>query len=81
MRTNSELEIYCGNVDDNFDTLKKVCEAEASKLSVSLSVKSGEILEIPFWTDDIPELICVGKFFLSDNGCVKYDLDFSQSTL
>lgn len=81
MKLNPELSIRCGNADDSFDTLKKACEVEASKLSTSLSIKSGEIFEIPFWTKDFPELICVGKFCLSDNGSVKYELDFSASTL
>lgn len=73
--------IHCGNADDNVETLKKMCEVEALKLCQTLHVKSGEILEIPFWTSDIPELICVAKFSLSDDGSVKHELDFSESTL
>lgn len=73
--------IHCGSADDNLETLKKVCEVEATKLCLTLNVKSGEILEIPFWTSDFPELICVGKFSMSDNGSVNFDLDFSESTL
>lgn len=73
--------IRCGSAYDNLETLKIMCEVEASKLCLTLDVKSGEILEIPFWTKDFPELICVGKFCLSDNDSVNYELDFSASTL
>lgn len=81
MKSNSELSIDCGSADDSFDTLKKACESEALKLCTSLIVKPGEVIEVPFWTSDFPELICVGKFTLSNEGSVKYELDFSQSTL
>lgn len=80
MKSNPQ-SIHCGSADDNFEALKKTCETEASKLSRSLIIESGKVVEIPFWTNDIPELICIGKFALSDKGIVEYELDFSESTL
>lgn len=80
MKTNPQ-SIHCGSSDDSFDKLKKVCEAEASKLCKSLNIESGEIIEIPFWTSDFPELVCIGKFSITNDGIVKYELDFSESTL
>lgn len=80
MKSNPQ-SIHCGSTDDSFESLKKMCELEASKLCPTLDVRFGEIIEIPFWTSDFPELICVGKFSLTNDGIVKYELDFSESTL
>lgn len=78
---NNELTIHCGSVDDSFGTLKKKCEAEAAKLCTTIQLSKDSITEIPFWTSDFPELICVGKFSLADDGSVKYELDYSECTL
>lgn len=79
MKSNPE-SIHCGNAEDSFDSLKKTCEEEAKKLCVTLSMAQGEVVEIPFWTSDFPELICVGRFSKSDD-VVTYELDYSESTL
>lgn len=79
MKPNPE-SIRCGNAGDSFESLKKLCEEEAKKLSETLEMAHGCVKEITFWTSDIPELICVGTFTKSDN-CVIYELDYSQSTL
>lgn len=79
MKSNPEA-IHCGNTEDSFESLKKACEEEAKKLCESLNVATGEVVEIPFWTSDFPELICVGKFTKSDER-VMFDLDYSESTL
>jgi hypothetical protein len=73
--------IHCGNADDGFDTLKRLCEAKANELCSTLELSSDETKEIPFWTSDFPELICVGKFSKSDAGNVIYELDYTESTL
>lgn len=80
MKYNQELTIHCGNADDNFEKLKSLCESEAEKLCLKVEI-GAEPIEIPFWTEDFPELICVGKFSKGENGRVKYELDFSESTL
>lgn len=79
MKSNPE-SIHCGNAEDSIESLKKTCEEEAKKLCVSLSLAQGEVVEIPFWTSDFPELICVGRFSKSDD-IVTYELDYSESTL
>lgn len=79
MKSNPE-SIHCGNAEDSFESLKKACEEEAKKLCESLNVVPGEVVEIPFWTSDFPELICVGRFSKSDD-VITYKLDYSESTL
>lgn len=80
MKTNQEIEVNCGKTNDSFEKLKRLCEIEAEKICLEIDVVSNSF-EIPFWTEDIPELICVGKFYKGENGVVRYDLDFSESTL
>lgn len=80
MKSNKELTVHCGNPDDSFEKLKRLCESEAEKLCLKIEIGAKPI-EIPFWTKDFPELICVGKFSKGENGRVKYELDFSESTL
>ncbi len=72
--------IHCGNAEDSFEKLKGLCESEAEKICSEIEIGT-EPVEIPFWTEDFPELICVGIFSKGENGCVKYELDFSESTL
>lgn len=36
---------------------------------------------VAFWTEDFPELICVGRFKKDNEGNIDYTLDFSESTL
>ena len=79
MKSNPE-SIRCGHAEDSFEALKKACEKEANNLCVTLNLAQGDVVEIPFWTSDFPDLICVGKFSKSDKG-VTYELDFSESTL
>lgn len=84
MKTNKQeqrISIHCGKVTDDFDTLKMLCEKEAEKLKVTIQIADQSILSIPFWTADIPELICVGKFYKDEQNSICYNLDFSESTL
>lgn len=80
MKSDQEIAVHCGNTNDSFERIKRLCEIEAEKICLKIDVMS-KPLEIPFWTEDIPELICVGKFYKGENGVVRYDLDFSESTL
>jgi len=78
----SEIQsIVCGNVYDGFDTLIGLCEAKAKELCSTLEMSSNQTIEIPFWTSDIPELICVGRFSKSAEGNVIYELDDTLTTL
>lgn len=73
--------IHCGNRMDNFEHLKQLCLLEAEKLIDHIDFSDSNNVKIPFWTKDIPELICVGTFYKDEDGAVTFDLDFSQSTL
>lgn len=75
------INIKCGATADSFDNLKKLCEAEAEKLLATVDLTSEPTAIATFWTADIPELIGVGKFYKDESGAVRYDLDFSESTL
>ena len=75
-----DLTVHCGNTDDGFEKLKSLCDNEAKKLCSKISIAPDSTVEVPFWTEDFPELICVGRF-LKDGEGVKYELDFSESTL
>lgn len=77
---NTKYAISCGKVSDNFETLKILCREEANKILSTYDIPDNG-LTIPFWTTDIPELICVGKFYKDKNNKLTYELDFSQSTL
>lgn len=75
-----DLTVYCGNTDDSFEKLKSLCDNEAKKLCSMISIAPDSTVEVTFLTEDFPEFICVGRF-LKDGEVVKYELDFSESTL
>lgn len=79
MNNEMGFSVHCGNSNDGLDRLKSICEKEAECLQIDLSV--GETIKIPFWTSDIPELICIGSFGKNDDCEMGYELDFSQNTL
>lgn len=58
-----------------------LCKKEADKLLKTIDVSSQSTISVAFWTVDIPELICIGNFSKEKDGGVRYDLDFSQTTL
>ncbi len=66
-----------GSVNDNLEKLKKLCNEKAEQMAKTMK----EDFEVPFWTADIPELICIAKFNKKEDGSFAYILDFSQSTL
>ena len=75
------INIKCGTTEDSFDALKQQCEKEAKKLLETIYLSTQPTAIATFWTADFPELIGVGKFYKDENGAVRYDLDFSESTL
>lgn len=77
----TEISIHCGKTRDSLEKLKMLCKEEAEKLLTTIDVSNGAIINVPFWTADFPELICIGKFQRDKNGKIVYDLDFSESTL
>ncbi len=71
-----------GKNDDNSNKLEKLCKQKAKTLVEIIDMTEQSEISIPFWTNDTPtELICVCKLFVDKIGNVKYNLDFSQSTL
>lgn len=77
----TDISIKCGKISDNYEKLETLCKEEAEKLSNTIQIPNQEVVSVPFWTSDIPELICVGNFSRDENDSVIYELDFSQSTL
>ena len=81
MNLEKEMAVHFGKVTDSMETLETLCCEEAEKLLATLDVPEGGRVEVPFWTEDFPELIAVGKFGRDKSGKVIYELDFSESTL
>ena len=77
----NDISIKCGKVSDSFETLEKLCNAEADRLSKTIEIPDNTTVRVPFWTKDFPELICIGYFKKDENGNVSYQLDDSESTL
>lgn len=78
---NGRKSVKCGKTTDSIKTLTKLCNDEAAKLALSIKVPNQSVVEVSFWTEDFPELICVGKYSKDANDSVTYELDFSKSTL
>lgn len=79
--SNQKLSIKCGKTTDGFEELKMLCEKEADKMLETIDVSYQSIVCVAFWTADIPELICIGNFSKEKDGGIRYNLDFSQTTL
>lgn len=79
--SNQQLSVACGNTTDSFEMLEQLCKKKAEQLSRKLVFGSVSTIKVPFWTENFPELICVGTFTKQENGEITYNLDFSQSTL
>lgn len=77
----SNISIECGMTTNSFEELQILCQQEAEKLSKSIEISKQEVISVPFWTSDFPELICSGIFKRNEKGSIVYELDFSQSTL
>ena len=76
-----EKQVSVGKVADSMEKLMQLCNEKAEQMTKTMAMNNGESQEVSFWTDDIPELICVGKFVKGNDGKTTYNLDFSQSTL
>lgn len=76
-----ELSIKCGKVSDSLDVLRSICLKKSEELKTQIEMTNQSEITVTFWTEDFPELICVGKFKKDDKGSIAYDLDFSESTL
>lgn len=77
----TNISIECGKTTNSFEELQILCQEEAEKLSKSIEISNQEVISVPFWTSDFPELICIGNFNRNENGSIVYELNFSQSTL
>lgn len=75
------LQVTCGKTTDSFDDLKKLCNKEAEELLKTMEFHGQDAVSVSFWTENFPELICVGKFYKDKGGTISYELDFSESTL
>ncbi len=73
--------VTCGSANDDFTRLQALCRTEADTLATALAREAADEWEIPFWTNDVPELICVGTFRRQADGTVGYTLDFGVTTL
>lgn len=80
-KRNEAPAIHCGSANDDYEHLKALCHAEAEKLAAELAAETADAWEVPFWTEGLPELICVGTFWRTSDGTIAFELDFSQGTL
>lgn len=82
-KIDSEIAIHCGNNSDSFETLGKLCTAEAEKLLPTIEVPDDKIICVPCWTNGygFSEFICYCEFGKGMDGTVRFDLDFSECTL
>lgn len=76
-----ELTIHCGKTTNSFEELKFICEQHSNELKHQLNVPAHEKIIVTFWTEDFPELICVGTFERNGLEEIIFTLDFSESTL
>lgn len=76
-----ELTIHCGKTMNSFEELKALCEQHANQLKLQLNISAHEKTIVTFWTEDVPELICIGTFEKDNSGETIFILDFSESTL
>ncbi len=75
------MYVSFGSVWDSTKALHIMCNDEANELIKYVELRDGEELEVVFWTEDIPELICIAKISKNEFGLPVYTLDYSQSTL
>ncbi len=74
------LSINVGSVTDNFESLQSMCNDKSNELLNSIELNCGEEMSVEFWTEDIPELICISKFTKNEAGMLTYHIDYSSST-
>lgn len=76
-----QMSVALGSVKDSFDTLKSMCNDKSVELLKSIELNHGEVMEVVFWTEDIPELIGVSTFTKNENGLLSYSFDESLRTI
>ena len=76
-----ELSVKCGKVSDSFEDLKSICKEKSENLKNQIDIPHQSTVTVAFWTEDFPELICVGHFKKNEKEEIVYDLDFSETTL
>lgn len=72
---------HLGGCFDDYAELQEMAKQRASELVSTLGLNPNEFCEISFWTNGVPELICITRFECDANGDVSYVCDDSQSTL
>ena len=80
MLNKQELTIHCGKTTNSFEELKSLCEQQSNELKLRLNIPAHEKIIATFWTEDFPELICIGTFEKNELGDIIFTLDFSEST-
>ena len=80
MSKNKDIDINVGRKSDSFESLKDMCIKKSEELKCQIEIPIGSSVKVTFWTNDIPELICVGCLS-NNNGEVNCELNFEQSTL
>lgn len=76
-----EIKVRCGKESDSLETLMELCNNKAEELKKTIDLQEQDEVTVSFWTEDFPELICVGTFRKIESGEIVYDLDDSESTL
>lgn len=75
------LSIRVGSIGDSIEALYAMCNDKSVELIKSVELDNREDMQVVFWTEDIPELICVSRIIKSEAGFMAYSLDDSLSTL
>ncbi|MDY0988724.1 hypothetical protein SOM12_14935 [Flavobacterium sp. CFBP9031] len=75
------ISISCGKTTDDYSKLQKMCEEKAMELAKTIEIGKDEIVSVPCWTSDFPELIGVAHFEKDENGTILTRVDFSEGTL
>lgn len=81
MMKKQEISVHCGRTTDSFESLEQICKERSDELKNRLDFSTHQSITITFWTEDFPELICVGTFSKDENGVISYELDYSETTL
>lgn len=75
------LKMVCGRDSDSMEKLETLCKEKAEELKNKIDFSDGNTVDVSFWTEGMPELICVGHFEQNKLGEITFELDFSESTL
>lgn len=75
------MSIGIGSVKDSHESLITMCKDKSVELLKTINLGDSEVMEVVFWTDDIPELIGHSLFTKNEAGLLMFTFDVSQSTL